>query len=131
MNFSCRELYLEDPSEPLRLEVIADDGTITAWVNIRYHELVKEHLVAAVKEAKDSAGFANFIDSFKNGLAQTEVAIGIGGSVIEPILSGDIIGAAIRNLPISVNLQSLLGEVKSLVNDANVFIKDEEKQSPR
>jgi hypothetical protein len=125
-------LFLSDPdSEPFRLDVNASEGTLVAWSNAFYHETIREYLIIVIDDAKTTANYENFTHLSKIGLSQFELILGMGGAVVEPMLSGDfktiIIGQKI--LPSGDDQRRKLADkINNLLADANVTVKDDDKK---
>lgn len=70
-NFHLRQVFMGgSETEPLRLEVDANDGTITAWINTSYHDSVRTFIEARIEDAKAESRFAAAHHTFKNGLSE-------------------------------------------------------------
>ena len=72
------------------MEIDIKEGTITAWINPSLHDCVKDFIVDRVIEAKNESGFARFTKTFK--VDDNELIVGLGGSVVEPMLGSDFKG---------------------------------------
>ena len=82
MVFLFRQIFMGgSDAEPLRLEVDANDGTITAWINISYHDSVRTYLEARAEDAKAESRFAAAHHTFKNGLSQVRLILILTSSV--------------------------------------------------
>ena len=73
-----------------RLEIDIRGGTIAAWINPSLHDCLKDYIVDRVIEAKNESGFARFTKTFRVG--NNELILGLGGSVVEPMLGSDFKG---------------------------------------